>query len=346
MADPKGATEIFKKRVPEIESRHCTNTRVSGVDPMKTERYAKTASAGSTRRRCVILVDLVNTYMGLPSKERSSARTSTRLLTKVEMPKRSDRSVNTELIGLDRVGTTCQARSRPSPACPASARASSSPWRAPLSAAAASPPASGRPPARHRGRGEGRRHHRAGAHRRHRHGLSGAGAFLKWRSILQNVAPPAELAGKDAGALKARAEQLLDMAGPERLRRQAAARTVGRHAAACRALPRAAARSAAPADGLAVRLPPLHGATTWRSSFCASGERDLAREVRKTRCLSPRRCSCPIAWWSCRPAPAAASSADAPPAAAPDGGTAVFRGVWRLNLADFWRDLRASLASP
>jgi NitT/TauT family transport system ATP-binding protein len=40
-----------------------------------------------------------------------------------------------------------------------------------------------------------------------------APVLLKWRSILQNVLLPAELAGKDAGALQARAEQLLDMAG-------------------------------------------------------------------------------------------------------------------------------------
>jgi NitT/TauT family transport system ATP-binding protein len=37
--------------------------------------------------------------------------------------------------------------------------------------------------------------------------------LLKWRSILQNVLLPAELAGKDAGSLRGRAEQLLDMAG-------------------------------------------------------------------------------------------------------------------------------------
>jgi NitT/TauT family transport system ATP-binding protein len=40
-----------------------------------------------------------------------------------------------------------------------------------------------------------------------------APVLLKWRSILQNVLLPAELAGKDAGALQARAEQLLEMAG-------------------------------------------------------------------------------------------------------------------------------------
>ena len=37
--------------------------------------------------------------------------------------------------------------------------------------------------------------------------------LLKWRSILENVLLPAELAGKDPKALKPRAEQLLEMAG-------------------------------------------------------------------------------------------------------------------------------------
>jgi NitT/TauT family transport system ATP-binding protein len=37
--------------------------------------------------------------------------------------------------------------------------------------------------------------------------------LLKWRSILQNVLLPAELAGKETRALRARAGQLLDMAG-------------------------------------------------------------------------------------------------------------------------------------
>jgi NitT/TauT family transport system ATP-binding protein len=37
--------------------------------------------------------------------------------------------------------------------------------------------------------------------------------LLKWRSILDNVLLPAELAGKDAGSLRPRAHKLLDMAG-------------------------------------------------------------------------------------------------------------------------------------
>jgi NitT/TauT family transport system ATP-binding protein len=40
-----------------------------------------------------------------------------------------------------------------------------------------------------------------------------APVLLKWRSILENVLLPAELAGKNAGALENRAHRLLDMAG-------------------------------------------------------------------------------------------------------------------------------------
>src|SRR5476649_2686033 len=37
--------------------------------------------------------------------------------------------------------------------------------------------------------------------------------LLKWRSILENVLLPAELAGKDPAALRGRAHELLEMAG-------------------------------------------------------------------------------------------------------------------------------------
>ncbi|HKH65909.1 MAG TPA: ABC transporter ATP-binding protein, partial [Reyranella sp.] len=63
--------------------------------------------------------------------------------------------------------------------------------------------------------------------------------LLKWRSILQNVLLPAELAGKDAGSLRGRAEQLLDMAGlsgfGEKLPRELSG-GMQQRAALCRAL--------------------------------------------------------------------------------------------------------------
>jgi NitT/TauT family transport system ATP-binding protein len=63
--------------------------------------------------------------------------------------------------------------------------------------------------------------------------------LLKWRSILQNVLLPAELAGKDASGLKKRAHELLEMAGlhgfAEKLPRELSG-GMQQRAALCRAL--------------------------------------------------------------------------------------------------------------
>ena len=63
--------------------------------------------------------------------------------------------------------------------------------------------------------------------------------LLKWRSILQNVLLPAELAGRDANGLRKRALQLLDMAGlggfAEKLPRELSG-GMQQRAALCRAL--------------------------------------------------------------------------------------------------------------
>ena len=110
-----------------------------------------------------------------------------------------------------------------------------------------------------------------------------APVLLKWRSILQNVLLPAELAGKDAGALKARAEQLLDMAGlkgfGDKLPRELSG-GMQQRAALCRALlldpplllmdEPFGALDAMTRDDMALELLRI-----W-------GERDLAREARKT----------------------------------------------------------------
>ena len=107
--------------------------------------------------------------------------------------------------------------------------------------------------------------------------------LLKWRSILQNVLLPAELAGKDAGALRGRAEQLLDMAGlsgfGDKLPRELSG-GMQQRAALCRALlldpplllmdEPFGALDAMTRDDMALELLRI-----W-------GERDLAREARKT----------------------------------------------------------------
>jgi len=110
-----------------------------------------------------------------------------------------------------------------------------------------------------------------------------APVLLKWRSILQNVLLPAELAGKNAGALEARAEQLLEMAGlkgfGDKLPRELSG-GMQQRAALCRALlldpplllmdEPFGALDAMTRDDMALELLRI-----W-------GERDLAQEARKT----------------------------------------------------------------
>jgi NitT/TauT family transport system ATP-binding protein len=110
-----------------------------------------------------------------------------------------------------------------------------------------------------------------------------APVLLKWRSILQNVLLPAELAGRSAAQLRARAEQLLDMAGlsgfGDKLPRELSG-GMQQRAALCRALlldpplllmdEPFGALDAMTRDEMALELLRI-----W-------GERDLAREARKT----------------------------------------------------------------
>ncbi|HYX01060.1 MAG TPA: ABC transporter ATP-binding protein [Reyranella sp.] len=110
-----------------------------------------------------------------------------------------------------------------------------------------------------------------------------APVLLKWRSILQNVLLPAELAGLSAAQLRARAEQLLDMAGlrgfGDKLPRELSG-GMQQRAALCRALlldpplllmdEPFGALDAMTRDEMALELLRI-----W-------GERDLAREARKT----------------------------------------------------------------
>jgi NitT/TauT family transport system ATP-binding protein len=107
--------------------------------------------------------------------------------------------------------------------------------------------------------------------------------LLKWRSIVQNVLLPAELAGKETRALRARAGQLLDMAGlagfGNKLPRELSG-GMQQRAALCRALlldpplllmdEPFGALDAMTRDDMALELLRI-----W-------GERDLARQARKT----------------------------------------------------------------
>jgi NitT/TauT family transport system ATP-binding protein len=107
--------------------------------------------------------------------------------------------------------------------------------------------------------------------------------LLKWRSIVQNVLLPAELAGKNVRALRKRAAQLLDMAGlagfGNKLPRELSG-GMQQRAALCRALlldpplllmdEPFGALDAMTRDDMALELLRI-----W-------GERDLARQARKT----------------------------------------------------------------
>jgi NitT/TauT family transport system ATP-binding protein len=107
--------------------------------------------------------------------------------------------------------------------------------------------------------------------------------LLKWRTILENVLLPAELAGKDAGALRGRALELLDMAElngfADKLPRELSG-GMQQRASLCRALlldpplllmdEPFGALDAMTRDDMALELLRI-----W-------GERDLAREARKT----------------------------------------------------------------
>ena len=107
--------------------------------------------------------------------------------------------------------------------------------------------------------------------------------LLKWRSILENVLLPAELAGKDAGKLRSRALELLEMAGlggfGEKLPRELSG-GMQQRASLCRALlldpplllmdEPFGALDAMTRDDMALELLRI-----W-------GERDLPREARKT----------------------------------------------------------------
>jgi NitT/TauT family transport system ATP-binding protein len=107
--------------------------------------------------------------------------------------------------------------------------------------------------------------------------------LLKWRSIVQNVLLPAELAGKETRALRARAGQLLDMAGLKGFGNKLPRELSGgmqQRAALCRALlldpplllmdEPFGALDAMTRDDMALELLRI-----W-------GERDLARQARKT----------------------------------------------------------------
>ena len=87
MSDPKSALEIFKKRVPEIDLAIIEPNMMMGLDLMKTDRYARNGIGWMEEKKMCDSVDLVNTYMGVPTKVECKAVYTNEFLTKVELPR-------------------------------------------------------------------------------------------------------------------------------------------------------------------------------------------------------------------------------------------------------------------
>ncbi len=87
MADPKSALEIFKKRVPEIDLSIIEPNMMMGLELMKTDRYAKNGIGWMEEKKMCDSVDLVNTYMGVPTKVECKTVYTNEFLTKVELPR-------------------------------------------------------------------------------------------------------------------------------------------------------------------------------------------------------------------------------------------------------------------
>lgn len=89
MADPKSALEIFKKRVPEIDLSIIEPNMMMGLELLRTERYAQHGIGWMDEGKMCASVDLVNTYMGVPTKVECRAVFTNEFLTKVAPPKRA-----------------------------------------------------------------------------------------------------------------------------------------------------------------------------------------------------------------------------------------------------------------
>ncbi len=87
MENPKSALEIFKKRVPEIDLSIIEPNMMMGLDLMKTDRYAKHGIGWIEDKKMCHSVDLVNTYMGVPTKVDCKAVFTTEFLPRIELPK-------------------------------------------------------------------------------------------------------------------------------------------------------------------------------------------------------------------------------------------------------------------
>ena len=81
VADRYRLTEAEQIELAQIEPN-----MMLGLELMKTDRYAKNGIGWIEEKKMCASVDLVNTYMGLPSKVDCKAVFSTAFLPKIELP--------------------------------------------------------------------------------------------------------------------------------------------------------------------------------------------------------------------------------------------------------------------
>jgi NitT/TauT family transport system substrate-binding protein len=86
MSDPRSALEIFKRRVPEIDLSIIEPNMMMGLELMKTDRYARNGIGWMDDKKMCASVDLVNAYMGVPTKVDCKAVYTNEFLTRIELP--------------------------------------------------------------------------------------------------------------------------------------------------------------------------------------------------------------------------------------------------------------------
>jgi NitT/TauT family transport system substrate-binding protein len=86
MKDPQAALTIFKKRVPEIDETLIGENMLLGLDLMATQRYKDHGIGWMDEAKMCDSVELVNTYMQLPSKVACADVFTNDFLTKIDMP--------------------------------------------------------------------------------------------------------------------------------------------------------------------------------------------------------------------------------------------------------------------
>ncbi len=86
MKDPDAALAIFKKRVPEIDEALIGENMRLGLELMATQRYKEHGIGWMEEAKMCSSVDLVNSYMQLPSQVACADVFTNDFLTKVDMP--------------------------------------------------------------------------------------------------------------------------------------------------------------------------------------------------------------------------------------------------------------------